>query len=59
MPSYYLQLPLVAALGFLIFDQMPEIWLVPGAALIIGGAYFSVWSESRKRRAAAAAETAT
>ena len=52
MPTYYLQLPLVALLGFLLFDQMPEIWLIPGAVLIIGGSYFSVWNEANKRRAA-------
>lgn len=54
MPTYYLQLPLVALLGFALFDQLPEIWLVPGAALIIGGSYLSVRAEARKRRAAAA-----
>lgn len=55
MPSYYLQLPLVALLGFVAFGQIPEIWLVPGAVLIVGGSYFSVLSESRRRRRAARA----
>ncbi len=55
MPTYYLQLPLVALLGFALFDQLPEIWLVPGAALIIGGSYLSVRAEARKRKRAAAA----
>lgn len=54
MPTYYLQLPLVALLGFVLFGQVPEIWLVPGAALIVGGSYLSVRSEARKRRATAA-----
>lgn len=52
MPSYYLQLPFVALFGFVLFGQVPEIWLIPGAILIIGGSYYSVLSESRKRRAA-------
>lgn len=56
MPTFYLQLPLVALLGFLMFDQLPEIWLVPGAIMIIGGSYLSVWSEARKRRRAAAGD---
>tara|TARA_R110000868_G_scaffold11116_8_gene54483 strand:- start:13508 stop:14410 length:903 start_codon:yes stop_codon:yes gene_type:complete len=53
MPSYYLQLPFVALFGFVLFGQVPDIWLIPGAILIIGGSYYSVWSESRKRRRAA------
>lgn len=54
MPSFYLQLPLVALLGFVVFAQMPDLWLIPGGLLIVGGSYYSVWSESRRRRAAAA-----
>lgn len=56
MPSFYLQLPIAAFFGFFLFEQVPEIWLLPGAMLIIGGSYYSVWSESRRRRAAAAKE---
>lgn len=52
MPSYYMQLPLVAVFGFFLFGQVPEVWLIPGALLIVGGSYWSVWSESRRRRAA-------
>ncbi|MEX2453428.1 MAG: DMT family transporter [Rhodospirillaceae bacterium] len=55
MPTFYLQLPLVALLGFVLFGQVPEIWLVPGAVLIVGGSYLSIWSEARKRRRLAAA----
>jgi len=55
MPSFYLQLPLAALFGFFLFGQVPEVWLIPGAALIIGGSYYSIWSESRRRRAAAEA----
>ena len=53
MPCFYLQLPLAGLFGFFLFGQVPEIWLLPGAALIIGGSYYSVWSESRRRKAAA------
>ena len=49
MPTFYLQLPLAAIFGFFLFGQMPEIWLIPGAALIIGGSYYSLWSEARRR----------
>jgi drug/metabolite transporter (DMT)-like permease len=50
MPTYYLQLPLVALLGFALFEQVPDWWLLPGALLIVGGSYVSVWSESRAQR---------
>ncbi|CAN0503244.1 unnamed protein product, partial [Laminaria digitata] len=36
MPSFYLQMPLAAVFGFFLFGQVPDIWLIPGAALIIG-----------------------
>lgn len=49
MPTFYLQLPLAAMFGFFLFGQVPEIWLIPGAALIIGGSYYSLWSEARRR----------
>ena len=51
MPTFYLQLPLAAVFGFFLFGQTPQIWLIPGAALIIGGSYYSLWSEARRRRA--------
>lgn len=50
MPSFYLQLPVAAGLGFLLFDQIPEIWILPGAVLIISGSYYSLWIETRKRK---------
>lgn len=59
MPSFYLQLPIAALFGFFLFGQVPDIWLIPGAILIIGGSYYSVWSESRQRRAVADKERAS
>jgi len=59
MPTFYLQLPLAAMFGFFLFGQVPEIWLIPGAALIIGGSYYSLWSEARRRRAEKERETST
>jgi len=49
MPTFYLQLPIAATLGFFLFGQVPSIWLLPGAILVIGGSYFSLWSEARRR----------
>ena len=36
MPTICIHLPLATLLGLLLFGQEPEIWLMPGAALIIG-----------------------
>ncbi len=47
MPTFYLQLPITTGLGFLLFSEVPSLWVIPGALLIIGGSYFSVWSERR------------
>ena len=49
-PAFYFQLPATALLGFALFGQIPSLWIVPGAILIIGGSYFSVWSENRRRQ---------
>ena len=47
-PAFYFQLPVTAILGFALFEQIPSVWVVPGAVLIIGGSYFSIWSENRR-----------
>lgn len=54
MPAFYLQLPITAALGFFLFGQVPDAWVIPGALLIIGGSYYSVWSEKRSQATRAA-----
>jgi len=48
MPIFYLQLPLVALLGFLFFDQIPDLWVIPGAGLIAGGGYLAFRNEPRQ-----------
>jgi len=53
MPTFYLQLPIAALFGFSCSGRCRISGLIPGGALIIGGSYYSVWSESRSRKAAA------
>jgi drug/metabolite transporter (DMT)-like permease len=50
MPAFYLQLPLVALLGFVFFGQVPGLWVVPGAALIAAGGYLALRNEPRRSR---------
>jgi drug/metabolite transporter (DMT)-like permease len=49
----YLRLPVIALLAGLLFGEVPEIWVLPGAGLIIGSALYVVLRE-RKLSAPAA-----
>lgn len=43
----YLRLPIVVAIAFVMFGEIPEIWLLPGAGLIIGSALFIARREAK------------
>jgi drug/metabolite transporter (DMT)-like permease len=49
-----LKLPLNVLLGWIVLSQVPSLWFWPGAALIIAASSFIYWSESERRRLAAA-----
>ncbi len=49
MPAYYLQLPFVAVIGFLAFDEMPDVWVWAGAAVICGSTYYITRADHRAR----------
>ena len=40
MPAYYLLLPFVAVMGFFAFDEVPDVWVWAGAAVICGSTYY-------------------
>ncbi len=42
MPAYYLQLPFAAVIGFFAFDEVPDIWIWAGAAVICGSTYYII-----------------
>ena len=44
----YVQLPLIALLGFLVFGQSTDIWTWVGAAVICGSTYYAGYRETRK-----------
>jgi drug/metabolite transporter (DMT)-like permease len=43
----YVQLPLIALLGYLVFGQSTDIWTWAGAAVICGSTYYVGYRESR------------
>ena len=59
MPLSFLRLPLIAATGFVLFGEVPNLWTMIGAVIIFSGAYFATWRErALARRGAAPAHSA-
>ncbi len=54
-PLDYLRLPFIALLGFLLFDEIPDPWLWPGAAIIAGSTFYTARREAQLARAHRAA----
>ncbi|MFH1806577.1 MAG: DMT family transporter [Pseudomonadota bacterium] len=48
----YLRLPVIALLAFILFGEIPDIWLLPGGFLIIGAALYVVHRERKSRTTA-------
>lgn len=51
-PMDFLRLPVIAIVGMAIYGEPLDLWVFLGAALIFGGNYLNIWSESRRRRLA-------
>ena len=47
----YVQLPIIALLGWLIFGQSTDIWTWTGAAVICASTYYVSYREGRRKRA--------
>jgi drug/metabolite transporter (DMT)-like permease len=58
-PVGYLRLIFAAGFGLALFAEVPEIWLLPGAALILGSALYITRREAALARQAPRAEAAT
>lgn len=43
----YLRLPIIAILALILFGEVPDIWIVPGGALIIGTAIYVAMRERK------------
>lgn len=48
-PVDYLRLPVVALLGFLLYDEVPDMWTCAGALIIVASTWYLTVSESRAR----------
>ena len=56
MPFDYMRLPFVAALGFLLYGEMPDAWTWTGAAIIAASAFYIARREAVLARLASAGE---
>lgn len=45
----YVRLPLAIFFGWLIFHERPDIWMLTGAAIIIGSTIYITWREARTK----------
>ena len=52
----YLRLPIIAILALILFGEVPDIWILPGGAMIIGAA---IYVAVRERKLAATSAQAT
>jgi len=52
----YLRLPIIAILALVLFGEVPDIWILPGGAMIIGAA---IYVAVRERKLAATSAQAT
>lgn len=58
IPFDYARLPFVAAIGFLFFDELPDLWTWVGAAVIAGSAIYIARREAQVARRHGAATPA-
>ena len=49
MPIDFTRLPLIAIVGWFLYHESIDLFVVGGAALIFGANYFNIWTETRKR----------
>jgi len=52
MPLNFLQLPIVAVFGLLLYGEMSDLWTWAGAAVICASSYYITWHETKTAREA-------
>jgi drug/metabolite transporter (DMT)-like permease len=52
-PFIYTQLIWVVILGYVVFDHVPTLWTVAGAALVVGSGLYMLWRERQLGRSTA------
>lgn len=48
-PIDFARLPVVAIIGMLLYNEVIDIWVFIGAAIIFAGNYLNIWSETRRK----------
>lgn len=48
IPIDFIRLPLIAVVGMMVYSEALDLWVVLGAAVIFGGNYLNIWSETRR-----------
>jgi drug/metabolite transporter (DMT)-like permease len=51
-PFEFSQILFAGITGFLIFDEVPDIWTLVGSAVIVGSALYILWRETRLKKEA-------
>jgi drug/metabolite transporter (DMT)-like permease len=51
VPMDFLRIPLIAVVGFLVFGEAIDGWVIVGAAVIFAGLYYNVRREHRSATA--------
>lgn len=49
-PFNYLMLVFSATVGFIVFSELPDIWTISGAGVIVGSGLFVIWREHRGKK---------
>lgn len=52
MPIDFLRLPFIAVVGFIVYDERPEIWVFVGAAVVFFGSWLNLKAASGAKRTA-------
>lgn len=52
VPIDFARLPTIAVIGMILYHEPLDIWILVGAAVIFGGNYLNILSETRKNRVA-------
>ena len=52
VPFDFVRLPVIFVVGWLLYDEMLDVWVALGALVIFGAIYLNVWSQTRKNRVA-------
>ena len=47
MPIDFLRLPFIAVIGFVLYDEALELWVLLGALIIFAGNYYNLRKEHR------------